>query len=88
MIALTVLAFLIGAVLSVRWRAFLLLPTSGSIVAVAIALGLMSHAGLAATISHIVLTLFAHQSGYLCGALICGYFTVRERTGVVTRARI
>ena len=88
MIALAVLVFLIGAVLSVRWRAFVLLPTSGSIVAVAIALDLTSHAGLAATMSHIVLTLFAHQSGYLCGALIAGYFTHRERDNFVARARV
>ena len=88
MIALAVLAFLIGAILSVRWRAFVLLPTSGSIAAVAIALGLMSDAGLAATMSHVVLTLFAHQSGYLCGALISGYFTHRVRDNFVARARI
>lgn len=88
MIALAILAFLVGAVLGMRWRVIVLIPTSGSIVAAAIAFDLLlSHAGLAATVSCLAVILFAHQSGYLFGALIRSYFSYGERSTLVARAR-
>ena len=89
MIALAILAFLIGAVLGMRWRVLVLLPTSGSIVAAAIVFDLlMSHAGLVATASCLAVILFTHQAGYLFGALVCAYFSHGERSTVVARARV
>ena len=89
MIAVAILAFLVGAVLGMRWRVLILLPTSASIAAAAIAFDLlMSHAGLAATVSDLAVILFAHQTGYLFGALVRGYFSYGERTSLVARARV
>src|SRR6202000_1645570 len=70
-IPLAVLAFLVGAVLGMRWRVLVLIPTSGSIVAAAIAFDLLlAHAGLAATVSCLAGILFAHQSGSFFGDLM------------------
>lgn len=89
MIALAILAFLVGAVLGLRWRVLVLLPTCGTIVVAAIAFdSLMSHAGLMATVSYLAVILFAHQAGYLFGALVRSYFAYGERTTFVARARI
>lgn len=91
MLPLAIFAFLVGAVLGMRWRVLVLLPTCLLFAAAAITVNLIaSHAALAAIVFDIAAILSAHQAGYLFGAMVRSYFAygARRRADIPARARV
>lgn len=90
MIPFAILAFLVGAVLGMRWRVLILIPTCTLLAIAAVAIDLIpSGPGLATIVLDVVTILVAHQAGYLFGALAHGYLAhgPRERAALRARAR-
>ena len=90
MIALAIFAFLVGAVLGMRWRVLVLIPTCAVLAASSAAFDLLTHqTGLTAIVVRVAAMLLAHQAGYLFGALIRGHFAygARQRADLMARAR-
>jgi hypothetical protein len=88
MIPLAILAFLIGAVLAMRWRVLVLIPTCVVLAASSTAFDLLTHQTGMMTL-RVAAILLAHQIGYLFGALIRGYFTyvAKQHTHLLAKAR-
>jgi hypothetical protein len=90
MIPVAIFAFLVAAVLGMRWGVLVLIPTCAVIAASFTTFELLTHqTGLMTVASRLAAILLAHQIGYLFGALIRGYFAygARQRADLVTRTR-
>jgi hypothetical protein len=88
MISFAVSAFFCGAVLGMRWRVLVLLPSSAALVLATIAASAFGRElGLGATTLNALAMLLAHQSGYLFGAAIHAYLLhARAHTDLVARS--
>jgi hypothetical protein len=88
MISFAVSAFFVGSVLGMRWRVFVLLPTSTALALATIAASFFGlKLGFAATALNLLAMLLAHQAGYLVGATIRALLVQqREHPNVVARS--
>jgi hypothetical protein len=87
MIMLTMTAILIGALLGLRFKVFILLPATVIVLAVTLAAGMAYSGSLWSTLPAMVLATAALQIGYLTATVVAGTRVSKDSPGPVAVAQ-